>query len=141
MVNTCTIAFFVCYIIFNFPSIIALEADKVGERSGRAMMLSLKISATLVIACAWGRYFLARNFENFAPILIPSFMMAVLYPFFLNSMGKFVCVWFGDGQRAIALSLCSLSMAGGTICGLVFGPLYIKEKDKDSFEDCREHVI
>ena len=58
----------------------------------------MKISSTLVIACAWGRYFLARNFESFAPILIPSFMMAILYPFFLNSMGKFVCVWFGDGQ-------------------------------------------
>lgn len=44
MVNTVTISFFVCYIIINFPSIMALESDKPNERSGRAMMLSVSSS-------------------------------------------------------------------------------------------------
>ena len=110
-----------------------------------------KICATLVIVCAWVRYFIVYYFNNFGFILIPQFGLAILYPFFLNGMSKFVCIWFGDGQvsqiknlfinyffqRAIALSFCSLSMALGTVVGLVFGPFYIKNDDKIDFDKCR----
>ena len=32
-------------------------------------------------------------------------------------------------------------MATGSIIGLVFGPIYVKQEDKDNFETCRQNVI
>lgn len=141
MVNTVPVSFFVCYVIINFPSVIALDADKPNERSGRAMMLCFKICAVLVIIGIWMRFILAYTLESFGPLLVPSFFLAMLYPFFLNGMSKFVCLWFGDGQRATAMSLVSLAMPFGTIIGFIFAPVYIKNQDKYNFEKCREHLI
>ena len=39
MVNTCAVSYFVSFILFNFPIILVLEADKPGQRSGHAMSL------------------------------------------------------------------------------------------------------
>lgn len=54
IVNTCAISYFVCFILFNFPIILVLEADKPGQRSGIAMMISVSQSpfnAQLAISC------------------------------------------------------------------------------------------
>lgn len=46
-------------------------------------------------------------------------------------MSKLATVWFGDGERALATMVGSLAAPIGCILGMVMGPFFVFESDKD----------
>ena len=60
------------------------------------VFIQFKICGVLVIIGVWLRYLLTAISGSFSPILVPSFFLALLYPFFLNGISKVACTWFGD---------------------------------------------
>jgi len=136
LVNTTGIVFYVAFVIFNFPSIMALESGS----HGTGLMISLKISIGATIIAAWVRYLVIAYSDNFAVIIIPTSIIAILHPFVINSMSKVGCMWFPVSERAVAISILSLTLPIGAVLGISFSSSYVTNDDQYNFVALKAHL-
>ena len=55
-------------------------------------------------------------------------------------MSKVATRWFSDKERAIATTIMSLADPIGCIIGMILGPMYVLDSDKDDPETGKLHV-
>jgi hypothetical protein len=79
--------------------------------------------------------------DSFVYILIPQALIASFQPFLCNGVSKLATMWFGDGERALATTIGSLATPIGCIMGMVMGPFFIFEEDKENHELGVTHIV
>ena len=55
-------------------------------------------------------------------------------------MSKLATVWFGDEERALATTIGSLATPIGCILGMVLGPFFVSENDKEDHEVGKSNI-
>ena len=86
------------------------------------------------IVGVWLRWVVLETADSFAYLLIPQALIASFQPFFCNGVSKLATVWFGDEERALATTVGSLATPIGCILGMVLGPFFVSESDKEDHE-------
>lgn len=130
--------FFIINIIFNLPTVFFLES---GETEGEGLSKWFKISGFLMILGQWGRFLVIKHFPNqFWLTIIPAAIIAIGQPFLTNGISKLACIWFGDHQRTIAISILSISMALGTCIGFCIASFFIHESNKEDHAKIKEQT-
>lgn len=80
---------------------------------------------------SWGKWFVLYATDDFYYLVVLQTVMACTQPFLGNGASKVATVWFADDERALATAIGSLSNPLGCIIGLVLGPIYVPEIDKN----------
>ena len=83
------------------------------------------------IVGVWLRWVVLESADSFAYLLIPQALIASFQPYFCNGVSKLATVWFGDEERALATTIGSLATPIGCILGMVLGPFFVSENDKE----------
>ena len=118
-VNFCVTLFLISFVIFNFPSTIAIEKN---------IKWTFVMSAGAQTIGSWLRYFILLKTNNFYGLIFAQGIIASIGPFIGNMPSKLATIWFSDNERAMAIG--SLSLPIGAIIGLAIGPFFIKSEDK-----------
>lgn len=121
VINLNVMVFLFAFVIFNFPTIPALE---------KSMKWTFKISALWMVVGAWCRYLVIAATENIYLMIIGQFIIAIFQPFLGNGASKLASRWFADDERALATAIGSLSLPLGCIIGMVMGPFFISDSLK-----------
>lgn len=131
IVSSNNIMFYVMLFVLIVPCVYLLDS---GRTQGHGMMIWFKIACTCTIVGQWGRYLVLAYFpDQFWLTIVPSGVIGIGFPFILNGISKFACIWFGDKQRAIAIGVLHFSIVLGAILGMGLGPLFVKQKYKDDY--------
>lgn len=124
LVNSCVSIFLISSIIMQIPSVYAIE--KFG------LSFSFKTAAILTVVGSWLRYFCVFNLNSFTLLLIPQSLIALANPIITNGISKTAYRWFGDNERAVAISFGALGTPIGCMTGLLIGPQFITELKQSS---------
>eukprot|EP00128_Syssomonas_multiformis_P005363 Colp12_sorted_trinity150504_noHs@24612 len=118
-VNMLSMIFMILYIPLGFTSSWALDAK--GLRYGALW------GALLNLLGGWLRYAseLASGDGRFAILFLGQSLTACAQPFILNAPTKLAAVWFGEGERATANMLASISNPLGIAIGSVVTPFIV----------------
>lgn len=124
--------FLVNVIALNFP------ATEVIERYG--LEKPFKIASLGSVIGAWLRWYLMYQTDDFSLILVGTGVVAVFQPFIYVGVSKVATRWFSDKERATATTIMSLADPIGCIIGMVLGPIYVLDSDKEDPELGKQHV-
>lgn len=118
------------FLFFNFP------ANHLYDKYG--MLLPTVIASICFIGGGWLRI-LTNHFENgFWFLLAGQTIAGIGWTFIVQAPTKIAIIWFGDKERSIATTICSLGGPLGCIIGFVIpiffltvDPLVTPEKSKE----------
>jgi MFS family permease len=94
------------------------------------------------VCTAWGRFIALELTDNFYVLMGFQVVGALCYPFFQNSFAKISAIWFGEKERATATTIGAISYGGGSLVGLVLGPMFVLDTDREpgNWERGKEHT-
>ena len=114
VVSSCVSVFLISSIIMQIPSVYIIE--KFG------LSYSFKLAAILTIGGSWLRFICLGSFDNFEILMAPQSLIALANPIITNGISKTAYRWFGDKERAVAISFGALGTPIGCMAGLLLGP-------------------
>jgi len=67
--------------------------------------------------------------------------LAMFQPPLMNAVSKVATTWFGDGQRALAITIGSLANPLGCIFGFAVGAIFVTNDDAEDVVVGKQHVL